>query len=256
MIRLIYVLRKLPGMSLQEFQGYWRENHGPLVARHAASLSIDRYIQLHTMESPAHEAMRELRGLMEPYDGVAELWFDNQDELRAEADTAKQREAGLELLEDERKFIDFSKSSMWVATDVPQINPTPENIMATEDSSIVKLFYVFRRPPNLSRAETHLYWRMNHGPLIRRNVPPVGILRYIQVHTIDHPMADQSREMRGGMEEIYDGHAELWYDMNRPVGDVEASQKAVDLFLEDERNFIDFSRSAMWYGKEHVFVER
>ena len=256
MIRLIYVLRKLPGMSLEEFQGYWRENRGPLVAKHAATLGIDRYIQLHTMESPAHEAMRELRGLIEPYDGVAELWFDNQDELLAQPDTTERQEAGLALLEDERKFIDFTRSSMWMATDVPQINPTPENIIATADSSIVKLFYVFHRLPNLSREETHLYWRMTHGPLIRRNTPPAVFLRYIQVHTIDHPLADQSREIRGGMEEIFDGHAELWIDINRPAEDPEATQRATDLFHEDERNFIDFSRSAMWYGKEHVFVER
>ena len=256
MIRLIYVLRRLPGMSLEEFQEYWRVNHGSLVARHAASLGIDRYIQLHTLESPANDGMRDSRGLMEPYDGVAELWFDNQDELQAEANTTQRQEAALELLEDERKFIDFTRSSMWMATDVPQINPTPENIVASEDSAIVKLFYVLRRLPNLTREEMQLYWRMNHGPLIRRNSPPVGILRYIQVHTIDHPMADQNRALRGGMEEIFDGHAELWYDMNRRGGDTEESQKAANLFLEDERKFIDFSRSAAWYGKEHIFVER
>jgi hypothetical protein len=69
-------------------------------------------------------------------------------------------------------------------------------------------------------------------------------------------MADQNRALRGGMEEIFDGHAELWYDMNRRGGDTEESQKAANLFLEDERKFIDFSRSAAWYGKEHIFVER
>ncbi|MBW2624186.1 MAG: FAD-dependent oxidoreductase, partial [Deltaproteobacteria bacterium] len=33
-----------------------------------------------TMESPAHEAMRELRGLMEPYDGVAFQTVSNYSE--------------------------------------------------------------------------------------------------------------------------------------------------------------------------------
>ena len=32
MIRLVYVLRRLPNLSLQEFQDYWRDAHGPLVA--------------------------------------------------------------------------------------------------------------------------------------------------------------------------------------------------------------------------------
>lgn len=256
MIRLIFVLRRLPGMSLEEFQRYWRENHGPLVASHSTHMGIIKYIQLHTMVSPIHEVMRESRGLMEPYDGVAELWFDNQAETQAEAVSPQREEATLELLEDEKKFIDFSHSTMWMATDVPQINPTPENIVALERSTIVKLFYVFRRLPSLSREETHLYWRMNHGPLIRRNASPTGILRYIQVHALDDELSAESRELRGGMEEPYDGHAELWYDSSLMGTENEQRQKATDLFLEDERNFIDFSRSAMWYGKEHVFVDR
>jgi hypothetical protein len=33
MIRFVYVVRRLPKLSRQEFQRYWRENHGPLVAK-------------------------------------------------------------------------------------------------------------------------------------------------------------------------------------------------------------------------------
>ena len=39
MIRLTYLLRRKPGMSLDEFQGYYREVHGPLVAGNGRRLN-------------------------------------------------------------------------------------------------------------------------------------------------------------------------------------------------------------------------
>ena len=30
----------------------------------------------------------------------------------------------------------------------------------------------------------------------------------------------------------------------------------MEIAVEDERKFIDFSRSAMWIGKEHVFIDK
>jgi hypothetical protein len=54
----------------------------------------------------------------------------------------------------------------------------------------------------------------------------------------------------------YLGHAELWFDRSRqaapPPPDL-APQTAV---VEDEAKFIDFPRSAMWYAKEVVVVDR
>jgi uncharacterized protein (TIGR02118 family) len=258
MIRLIYVLRRLPNLSLEEFQTYWRDNHGPLVAKHSTAMAIRRYVQVHTLDDPMNQAIRESRGLQDPYDGVAELWWDNKEEAFEASATPEGQAAASELLEDERQFIDFSRSSLWFATDIPQINPTPENFVATERNTIIKLFYVFHRLPNLSREEAHLYWRMNHGPLIRKHAQAARILRYIQVHTLDDPVTDLPRGERGEMEPIYDGHAELWYDRMDLVEALSTPerQRAGELFRKDEENFIDFSRSAMWIGKEHVFVDR
>ena len=152
MIRFIYVLRRLPGMSLEEFQQYWREKHGPLVAGHSSHMGVSRYVQVHTLDDPANQAMRESRGLVEPFDGVAELWWDDAEKAATASATPEGQEAAAELLEDEKKFIDFSRSSIWFATDVPQINPTPENIVASERSTIVKLFYVFNRLLSLNEV--------------------------------------------------------------------------------------------------------
>ncbi len=258
MIRLIYPIRRLPNLSLAEFHAYWHDIHGPLVVKNAGALAANRYIQVHTIDNPDLAAAREARGMTEPYDGVAELWWDNPEAVAEAGGTPEGQEAGLELLEDEKKFIDFSRSSLWFAMELPQVNSTPENIIAAERSTIVKFYYVLHRLPNLSREDCQLYWRMNHGPLIRSWAPAMGILRYIQVHTLDDAIADQPRKNRGKMEDIYDGHAELWMDgaERAVIGQTPEGQLAGQAAAEDEAKFIDFSRSSFWTGKEHIFLER
>ena len=72
MIRIEFALRRKKGMSREDFQYYWQNVHGPLVARHSTTLNIHRYIQLHTLDDPINDALAEARGGMEAeYDGVA-----------------------------------------------------------------------------------------------------------------------------------------------------------------------------------------
>jgi hypothetical protein len=52
-------------------------------------------------------------GSPEPYDGVAELWFDSPDALGSDDPAAQQ--AAADLLSHERNFIDLPNSPMWVA---------------------------------------------------------------------------------------------------------------------------------------------
>ena len=58
---------------------------------------------------------------------------------------------------------------------------------------------------------------------------------------------------RGITAEPYTGHAEAWTDRSaaRVTDEARAANRAA---IEDERHFIDFTRSAMWLGKEHVLI--
>ena len=115
-IKLTFALRRRPELSREEFQRYWFEVHGPLVRERAELLGIRRYVQLHTADlGGLHRAMQARNGgAPEPFDGVAELWFDDVESFtaaRSEAATA----AAAELLADERTFIDLPHSPMWLA---------------------------------------------------------------------------------------------------------------------------------------------
>jgi len=115
MIKLVFCLRRLPGLPPSDFHRYWRETHAPLVRRHAAALRIRRYVQVHTLGDVLNDALRETRGGPEAYDGVAELWWDSRDDLAAAIATPEGQQAGAALLADEQRFIDLTRSPLWIA---------------------------------------------------------------------------------------------------------------------------------------------
>ena len=113
MIKLTFCLTRLPHLSREQFQHYWFEHRGPLVARHADTLQIRRYVQLHSLPGEVSEGLPASRKAPPEFDGVAELWFDRLEALAANAERPEAREAGRILLEDERTFIDLPKSPLW-----------------------------------------------------------------------------------------------------------------------------------------------
>src|ERR1700754_3654813 len=113
MIKLTFCLHRLPSLTREAFQEYWLKTHAPLVARHAEVLRIRRYVQLHSATTPFNDALRASRGAPEMYDGVAELWWDSLEDMLATGEDGAARAAGQELLEDERRFIDLTRSPLW-----------------------------------------------------------------------------------------------------------------------------------------------
>ena len=114
LIKLNFALRRLPELSRQEFQRIWREEHALLVEKHREALRIRRYVQLHSMEHEMNDMLRASRGGPEPYDGIAEIWWDSLDDLEKAVSTPEGAAAGAELLEDERRFIDLEQSPLWL----------------------------------------------------------------------------------------------------------------------------------------------
>jgi uncharacterized protein (TIGR02118 family) len=113
MIKLNFCLHRLPSLSREAFQRYWFEKHAPLVAIHKETLRISRYVQMHAATTPINDLIRAGRNAPEMYDGVAELWWDSLDDMRAASGTPAGQAAGLALLEDERKFIDLARSPLF-----------------------------------------------------------------------------------------------------------------------------------------------
>jgi uncharacterized protein (TIGR02118 family) len=73
-VKILSLLTRKPGMDLAAFQSYWRTNHGPLAAKIPQTR---RYVQCHVRASGYADGRKPI------YDGVAEVWFDDFDAVRA-----------------------------------------------------------------------------------------------------------------------------------------------------------------------------
>jgi len=118
MIKLTFAVRRRDDVEPEEFHRYWRDEHGPLVRSLQPVLGIRRYVQTHRVDTPFNDALRASRDALEPFDGTAELWWDSIDALVAGSSSDDALAAGQTLLEDEMRFIDLSRSSLWLGEEV------------------------------------------------------------------------------------------------------------------------------------------
>jgi uncharacterized protein (TIGR02118 family) len=101
LVKGVYQLKRMPGMGLDEFRKYWIEVHGSLGSKLPG---LRRYVQSHLIDEAYLYA--------EPrYDGVAQLWFENADAMRAAFESPQ----GKALSADGPKFIDTSALRNFVA---------------------------------------------------------------------------------------------------------------------------------------------
>ena len=200
-------IRRLPGMSPDEFHGYWRDVHAPRFAQ-SADLApyLRRYELNHRLESDyareRHPA--EVAGVQ--WDGVAVQWFDSLDAFREfEAHPA-------------RKEIS--------AIDQPRFRAPEAAAVITHDASVIvdkpggreraglKLLCILRRNKALELPEFHEHWLRNHGGLFQ-NVASLNepLLAYDQNHGLDLPGAE------------FDGLTEQWFtSMDEWVASLDAPE--------------------------------
>ena len=108
MVKIVYVIKRKEGMSVEEFQTYWRKTHAPIAA---AIPGVRRYVQCHTL-------LELYRDSGEPaFDGAAELWFDSLEAVRE----AFQTEETAAARESELNFVDHSKSFRIVTEEKPVV---------------------------------------------------------------------------------------------------------------------------------------
>lgn len=232
--RLVFVLRRRPEMSRDEFQTYWLQTHAPLVAGVAETLGITRYQQVHTVSEDTTRAAA-------PFDGVAELWFDA---TRSTGSPDEQRAAAAMLLEDERRFIDLSASPIWFAT---------EHVMADGPMDGLRSTTAVRRKAGLTREQFREHWAEVHGPLAASRPDVFGIVRYVQMHTPLDAETFPPAVVRGAPEP-YDGLAEVYttaVEVDAPdAADVRAALAA------DTEAIVDRDASPRCAGRVHVIVDR
>ena len=72
MIKRFVILRRKPGMTVEEFRHYWTHVHGELIAKIPGLLKYTQY----------HVRSERLDDTDDFIDGIAELWFESEEAQR------------------------------------------------------------------------------------------------------------------------------------------------------------------------------
>jgi len=114
MIKLIMCLTRRQDITREEFKEYWENKHGPFFMSNADVMGAKKYVQSQTINSQLNEGMRASRNMLPEYDGVAEVWFESEEALMEGMSSPEGQKLGALLLEDEKNFIDHTKSSAFI----------------------------------------------------------------------------------------------------------------------------------------------
>jgi uncharacterized protein (TIGR02118 family) len=112
---MIICLRRRPELSPEAFRQHWRDIHAPLVAKHAATLGIKRYVQVYALDTAP------TGGRPEGFDGIGEVWVESVEAFRAAAATPLGSIAARELGHSDAILTDLSRSPRTFGTEIPII---------------------------------------------------------------------------------------------------------------------------------------
>jgi uncharacterized protein (TIGR02118 family) len=114
MIKFVMCITRHPDMTREELKDYCMNKHGPFFMENAVAMNAKKYVQSHTVDTPLNEGLRKSRGMLPEYDGIAEVWFESEEALMEGMSSPEGQKLGAALLEDERNFIDHSKSTAFI----------------------------------------------------------------------------------------------------------------------------------------------
>lgn len=97
MVRLICLLKRKPGMSVEEFREHWHERHGPLIT---ATPAIAQHVVLYEQYLPADSPIP----LGREFDGVTIMGFEEADDFLA---FVNEDDYAAVIAPDEQSFLDL-----------------------------------------------------------------------------------------------------------------------------------------------------
>jgi uncharacterized protein (TIGR02118 family) len=222
MLKVVTLMKRRAGLSVEEFQDHLRNIYGPLAAK---GPGLRRYVQSFAL--PQGYGKGELL-----FDAIGEMWLDSAtayEDCRQSVEFAAARA-------DEAKFLDAARAVVM-----------PVDVHVIKDGSIpdnaVKNIEFVNKRPGLALEPFRAYWRNVHGPLAS-TIPVMH--RYEQNHLA---LSEYGRNAAPP----YDGLAITWFastaDMRRGTTTPEyAATRA------DEPNFLPDGHLPIIVAREHVVV--
>ena len=243
MVKLVYLLRRKPGLTLEEFQEHWLERHSHFALRTPA---VRRYVQYHALANdPIRETLAQAAAgpLVESYDGVAIAWFDDVAALHHSMHGDDVPAA----LEDQEHFIDHSRSVAVLADEYVIVEPV--------GAGPIVLVECLRRPPEIDRRTFSERW-LHHGRVGRRAHARGLLAGYIQNHALAEDDARVAElDDLGSSDENWDGVVTAYFDSTAVAKELFQSPLASEDAYEDEKTFIDHSKCLYLMARRHVIKD-
>lgn len=222
MIKMVSFAKRKDGMNVDDFQNYWLTEHAGKVKNYPG---IRRYVVSLTLSTGYRKGEP-------PYDGTAELWFDDIEAFE-KARQSPEFEAGVADL---ANFIDLNSRGMILTGEhVIKDGPVPEG-------GVKNIEFVTQKA-GMPRDDFQRYWRTVHGPLAAK----ISVIqRYVQSHTC-------TELYENGGSPAYDGVAITWFN---DTGDmrVSATLPEYEATRDDEANFLGPEELPFIITREHVIV--
>jgi uncharacterized protein (TIGR02118 family) len=109
MVKVSVFLTRRPDLTHEQFSQYWKDKHASLVmSLDSFTSGVRRYTQQHSLNN-VPEGFPIL-----PYDGVAELWFDD---LSSAMTTFGHQDFASIVAKDEENFLDRTKTVLFLSSE-------------------------------------------------------------------------------------------------------------------------------------------
>ena len=158
MFKVVTLIKRRPDLSVENFQTYWADRHGPLLKQ---APGLRRYVQSHALSQGYRKG--ELL-----FDGISELWFDDEGAYATCLNSREFKAADSDL----DAFVDRAR-----------LVEMPVDVHVIKDGAIppnaVKNIEFVNRRPGMALAPFRAYWRNMHGPIASK----IAVIhRYEQNH--------------------------------------------------------------------------
>jgi uncharacterized protein (TIGR02118 family) len=208
MHHVLFFLKRSAGLGRPEFHRWWLEQHRPLAMQLPG---LRRYNISHAID--AEET---------PFDGVAELWFDDA----AAEQAAFASPAGQKARADRQAH----------ATKNERLQVVEHPFVDTGAKPRFKLVAALKRRPDLTRADFKRWWLERHAPLV---VKFPSLSRY-QVNLVEH-----------GPEALADGVAEVCFNDKDTLIRVMTSTQVKDVQKDSAEHAVGIYRM---FAEEHRVI--
>jgi uncharacterized protein (TIGR02118 family) len=222
MVKVLTFIKRKPGMTVEDFQHYLLTRHPSVVTRLPG---VRRYVQSHTLPSSYRKG--------EPaWDGIAEVWADDTEALRA----MTRSPANADVQADEAQFIDRATMGLIV---------TEDQVVVEGGAGLdaVKAIEFLNRPPGTPVDDFQQHWRQRHGAILA-SVP--GLRRCVL-------SATRRSAYAAGRTPVYDGATLMWFDSPDSLRAAAASSAYAEA-VADRARFLAPGSPPFIMTREHVIA--